>query len=148
MAAWAPAAGTAQKVPIVWDVQWDIQQPGDSSASMPDKAWQDALSSALTLRPPQRILGLPMQHAANRVLGRWQKAWERGDPAPPGSASAFDRVSMEQSERLFASRMLRMGCLDAAVRLDTTLSDHRVTLQVHLNPGRRTRCGTVTVLGE
>jgi hypothetical protein len=148
MAAWAPVDSHGQKVPIVWDVRWDIHHPGDSAAGMPDRIWQDALSSALTLRPPQRILGLPMQHAANRVLGRWQKAWERGDPAPPGSASAFDRVSMEQSERLFASRMLRMGCLDAEARLDTSMSGHRVTLHVKLQPGRRIRCGSVIVLGE
>ena len=55
---------------------------------------------------------------------------------------------MEQSRRLFASRMLRMGHLDAQVHMDTVMTGHRVTLQVNLVPGRRIRCGEVTVSGE
>ena len=153
VAAWlflvcVPARLNAQDVPILWEVQWDVEAYDDDPEALDAAQWEAALSSALTLRPPQRILGLPLQHAANRALGRWQKAWQLGDPAPPGSASAFDRASMEQSRRLFASRMLRMGHLDAQVQLDTTMKDHRVTLHVTLVPGRRIRCGSIAVDGE
>jgi len=145
---WAPLLLNAQDVPVLWDVQWEVEANQDDPEALDAVEWEDALSTALTLRPPQRVLGLPLQHAANRVLGRWKKAWEMGDPAPPGSASAFDRASMEQSRRLFASRMLRMGHLDAQVQMDTTMTGHRVTLHVVLSPGRRIRCGSITVNGE
>ena len=138
----------AQVVPILWDVQWEVEADRHDPEVLDAAEWEAVLSTALTLRPPQRILGLPLQHAANRTLGRWHKAWLQGDPAPPGSASAFDRASMEQSRRLFASRMLRMGHLDAQVHMDTTMSGHRVTLHVTLIPGRRIRCGAVSVSGE
>lgn len=144
----APLRMSAQAVPILWDVQWAVDASADDPEALDATDWEAALSSALTLRPPQRLLGLPLQHTANRVLGLWQKAWEQGNPAPPGSASAFDRTSMEQSRRLFASRMLRMGHLDAQVHMDTSMTGHRVTLHVTLIPGRRIRCGAVNVSGE
>lgn len=144
----APLSLIAQDTPLVWNAKWEVIQPQDSASQMEGDAWRSLLSSAMILRPPQRILGLPVQHAISRVTGRWKAAYDNGEPPPRGSASAFDRAALEQSRRLFESRMLRMGHLDAQVRFDTTLSGNRVNLTLVLEPGRRVRCNSIQIEGE
>ena len=63
----APKPLDAQTVPILWSVEWTVE--AHDSESLDEADWDAALSTALTLRPPQRVLGLPLQHAASRVLG-------------------------------------------------------------------------------
>ena len=144
----APWSLMAQDTPLVWSAKWEVIQPEDSASQMGSEAWRSLLSSAMILRPPQRILGLPLQHTISRIVGKWKAAYENGEAAPRGSASAFDQLALEQSRRLFESRMLRMGHLDAQVRFDTTMSGNRVNLIMVLKPGSRVRCGNIQIEGE
>lgn len=138
----------AQDVPLVWNAEWQVIQPEDSASQMGEEAWRDLLSSAMILQPPQRILGLPLQHTVSRITGRWKAAHENGESPPRGSASAFDFAAIEQSRRLFESRMLRMGHLDPQAHFDTTRDGNRVNLLMVIKPGRRVRCKSIQVEGE
>jgi len=137
-----------QEVPLIWNVEWRVVQPEDSASRMGEDAWRESLSSALILHPPQRILGVPFQHVTSRLTGRWKAAFEKGKAPPRGSASAYDRAALDQSRRLFNSRMIRMGHLDAGARFDTVMDGNRITLIMTLDPGRRIRCGAFAMEGE
>lgn len=144
----APLSLIAQDTPLVWNTKWEVIQPEDSASQMEEESWRSLLSNAMILQPPQRILGLPLQHAISRMTGRWKTAYDNGEAPPRGSASAYDHAALEQSRRLFESRMLRMGHLDAQVRFDTTRSGNKVNLILALQPGRRVRCGSIQIEGE
>ena len=138
----------AQEAPLIWTSEWNVAEAADSTESMEEAEWRAWLESAMVLQPPQRIFGLPLQHAMSRVTGRWKRALEAGLSAPTGTAPPWDGLAMEQSRLLIESRMLRTGFLDGQAHFDTTRQGNKIHLTIHLQPGRRIRCGRIAVEGE
>lgn len=131
----------------IWDAEWSVVGTEEESGmSLSD--WQKALQTALITKPPERVLGIPARHHLSKLNGKWNKAVESGNPVPFGAASIFDEISLEQTKILFRSRMVRMGCLDATVAIDTRIDTPKVNLVIELDPGLRLKCGSVSVTSE
>lgn len=132
---------------MVWRVHWALEGQTDSG-SWSIQQWKNALESALTLRPPERFLGIPARHWVARGSGQWRKAFESGERPPTGSASPYDPLSLEQSKRLIQSRMVRAGFLSATVSMDTTRAEDKIDIHIGLAPGRRAWCASVSLDAE
>ena len=141
------ATSIADDMPVVWRVHWTLSHPTDSG-SWPIQQWKDVLGSALTLRAPERFLGIPARHWVAKGTGQWRKAWVSGERPPTGSASPYDPISLQQSRRLIQSRMVRAGFFSAAVSMDTSRFDNKVDIHIGLDPGKRARCAAVNIEAE
>ena len=145
-----PHALQAQEgeAPLVWKVQWSLEDSAVAEGGFSMAEWKAKLSPALSLRAPERLLGVPWRHGIARWSGQWQKRLDSNGMPPPGSATPFDPVALMQSQIWMKAQMQRRGFLDGAVQLDTVMTGRHVGLLVRLNPGQRLAIGAVELLDE
>ena len=145
-----PQALRAQdgKTPLVWHVQWSLEDSAAAEGEFSMAEWKAKLSPALSLHAPKRLLGVPWRHAIARWSGQWQKRLDSDGMPPPGSATPFDPVALMQSQVWMGAQMQRRGFLDGTAQLDTVMTGHHVGVLVRLNPGQRLAIGAVQLLDE
>ena len=107
--------------------------------------WKTRLDPAMSLRAPERLLGVPWRHHLARITGQWERRLASDGVPPTGSATPFDPLSLVQSQVWMSAQLQRQGFLDGNIQMDTVVQGPHITLQVALDPGRRLAIGQVVV---
>ncbi len=137
--------GQTDTDPLVWRTNWSLNPTPQDQGGMALSEWKTRLDPAMSLRAPERLLGVPWRHHLARITGQWERRLASDGVPPTGSATPFDPLSLVQSQVWMSAQLQRQGFLDGNIQMDTVVQGPHITLQVALDPGRRLAIGQVVV---
>lgn len=139
------ALAQIEEQPLVWKVDWILEADSADGHLWSLSDWKSQLDPALSLREPERFLGMAWRHRLSRWTGRWERRLLEDGAPPSGTAWPYDPLAVVQSQVWMSAQLQRQGHLEGTIHIDTTAIGQNIALRIRIQPGPRLGIGEVRI---